>query len=245
MPHRAFTIEEVAEYLHISLADVERLVQRDEIPHRTRGGRTLFQRGEIDAWASQRIIGMPDKRLDAYHARSTAGAREVFQHDALMPELLQPGYIDLALPSKTKASVIRDMVALAAKTGRVFDPREFLTSVQKREELCPTAMPGGLALLHAREHQPFRFEGSFLVIGRTVQAVPFSAPDGRPTQLFFLICCEDERIHLHTLARLCLLVLKTDVVNQLFATEDPAVAFEAVIAAEKAVLPEPGASTSG
>lgn len=244
MPHRAFTTDEVADYLHVSRADVERLVRDGEIPHQVRGGRVTFQRGAIDAWASQRIIGMPGKRLDVYHAKSSAGTREVFPHDALIPELLRPGYIDLALSSRTKASIQRDMVALAARTGRVFDERELLTSVQNREELCPTAMPGGLALLHAREHQAFRFEGSFIVLGRTVQALPFSAPDGRPTQLFFLICCEDERIHLHTLARLCLLVLKTKIVEQLFAVEDPTAAYAAMVAAEQAVLPERGAAAS-
>lgn len=239
MPHRTFTIEELEDYLHLAPGDVERLMRETDLPHTVRGGRAVFQRSEVDAWASKRILGLPGKRLDVYHEKSVRGTREVFPGAAVMPELLRPDYVDLALASKTRAGVIRDMVALAERTGRVFDPKELRQSVEEREALCPTALPGGFALLHARHHAEFRFEGSFLVLGRTVQAVPFGAPDGRATRVFFLICCEDDRIHLHTLARLCVLAMKTDVIAQLFAAEDATAAYDALVAAERNVLPAP------
>ena len=75
------------------------------------------------------------------------------------------------------------------------------------------------------------------MLGRTIQAIPFGAPDGRASQLFFLICCQDDRIHLHTLARLCLLAMKTNVIAQLAVAPDPAGAYEALVAAEQTVLP--------
>ena len=84
----------------------------------------------------------------------------------------------------------------------------------------------------------YRFENSFMVLGRTIQTVPFGAPDGGPTRLFFLICCQDDRIHLHTLARLCLIAMKTDILAQLFAAPDAATAYDALVAAEQAVLPQ-------
>ena len=115
------------------------------MPCTLRGGRMLFQREEIDAWASQRLLRLPGQSLDWYHRKTMQGTRELFPRGALIPVLLQPGYIDLALPAKTRSSVIRDMVGLAERTGRVFDPRELLDSVQSREALCSTALPGGLA----------------------------------------------------------------------------------------------------
>jgi len=239
MPHRTFTSEELTDYLHLAPGDVERLMRESDLPHVLRGGRAVFQRSEIDGWASRRILGLPGKGLDVYHEKSARGTREIFPGGALIPELLRPEYIDLALASRTRASAMRDMVTLAEGTGRVLDARELLKSVGEREALCSTALPGGLALLHARFHTEYRFEGSFVVVGRTVQAVPFGAPDGRPTQLFFLICCQDDRIHLHTLARLCLLALKTDVVTQLFGAADPTAAYAALANAERSVLPEP------
>lgn len=247
MPHRMLTLDEVTDYLHLAPGDVRRLLSETDIPHTVRGGRTLFLRSDVDAWASQRILGLPGKRLDAYHEKSMRGTRDIFPDDALIPQLLAPADIDLALASKTRASVIRDLVALADRTGRVTDPKELVRSVEEREALCPTAMPGGLALLHARHHAPFRYEGSFIVLGRTVQAVPFGAPDGRPTQLFFLICCEDDRIHLHALARLALMAMKTDVVGRLFDAADAEAAYAALLTAERDVLPaaKPGEERQG
>ena len=44
-------------------------------------------------------------------------------------------------------AVVRQLVELAEKTGRLCDPRDLLKSLEAREELCSTALPGGLALL--------------------------------------------------------------------------------------------------
>lgn len=246
MPHRTFTIDELADYLHVERRHIEQLVREGSMPFAKRGNRLVFQRAEIDAWASQRLLGLPDAGLSWYHRKTMAGTRTIFPQGALIPELLTPAHIDLALRAKTKAAAIRDLVTLAAKTGRVLDPRELLESVAAREELCSTALPGGLALLHARTHEAYRYEGSFLVLGRTIQSIPFGAPDGRATQLFFLICCQDERIHLHTLARLCLLAQKTDVLAQLGSVLSAGAAYADLVAAELAVLPaDPTAKRPG
>ncbi len=239
MAHRTLTATELAEYLHITVTEVERLVRESDMPKELRGSRYIFRRSEIDSWASQRIMRMPDERLASYHEESMRGTKEILPHNALIPDLLRPDYIDLELTSKTRASAIRDMVALAARTERVFEPRELLESVEAREALCSTALPGGVALLHARNYDAYRFEGSFIVFGRTIQNVLFGSPDGGPTRLFFLICCQDDRIHLHILARLCMIALKTDVLNKLAEAGDATTAFDALVTAELAVLPIP------
>lgn len=236
MPHRTFNTTELADYLHLTVGDVERLLHESDLPRAERGGKLQFRRAEIDAWASQRILGMPDKRLDAYHQKSMRATREIFPEQALIPELLSREGLNFELPSKTRASVLRDMVALAESTGKVFDPRELLQSIEAREELCSTALPGGLALLHARHYDAYRFESSFIVLARTIQNIPFGAPDGAPTRLFFLICCQDDRIHLHTLARLCLIATKTKILEQLYEVPDAAAAYDALVAAEQSVL---------
>jgi mannitol/fructose-specific phosphotransferase system IIA component (Ntr-type) len=165
------------------------------------------------------------------------GTRQYFPRAALIPVLLAPEYINLELPAKTRASLIHAMVALADSTGRVFDAREVRDSVEAREALCSTALPGGLALLHPRQQQSYRFEGSFIVLGRTIQSIPYGASDGQASRLFFLICCENERIHLHTLARLFLLARKTKIVTELLAAPDAASAHTALVAAEASILP--------
>jgi mannitol/fructose-specific phosphotransferase system IIA component (Ntr-type) len=132
--------------------------------------------------------------------------------------------------------VLRDLVMLAARTGWVCDPVELITSLEAREALCSTAVPGGVAFLHPRTQQPDRFTASFLALGRTVQPIHFSAPDGQPTDLFFLLACQEDRLHLHILARLCLMAQKTDLLAQLRTAPDAPTMHAALLAAEQAVL---------
>lgn len=236
MPFRTLDLDEVAEYLHLSRSDVEEYVKTRTIPYQNRGGRIVFIRGEIDAWASQRILGMGDKRLEVYHQKSTRGSRAILENDALMPELLKPGYISPAMGSRTRRSIIHDMVGLAEKTGRVQDPAGFLSNVEAREDMCSTALPGGMALLHSRQHEEYQFDGSFVLLGRTTQGLPFGAPDGHPTWYFFLLCCQDEHLHLHTLARLCMMAHKTDMIPRLFDAASADEMYEVVVASEEAAL---------
>lgn len=236
MSFRTLDLAAAADYLHLTRSELENLLKTTDIPCERRGERVIFFRTQLDEWASQRLLGLPELRLTAYHQKTTQAARPVLGQDALMPALLLPEFIAPAMASKTKKSVLRDLVGVAEQTGRLLDPVEFLASLEAREELCSTGMPGGLALVHSRNLQPYRFESSFLLLGRTVQEIHFGAPDGRPTRLFFLLCCQDERLHLHALARLCLLVGKTNLVAQLLAAPDAAAMHAALLAAEATVL---------
>ena len=236
MPYRTFGVDEVARYLHLSRADVERLVKDRDIPFERHGDRLVFRKVEIDAWASQRILGLEGRGLAEYHQKSSRGAQQIVPQGAIMPEMVQPEFVEPALAAKTKASVLRQMAALAEKTGRMFDSPALLQGLEAREELCSTGIPGGLALLHARNPESYLFETSFLVLGRTIQEIPFGAPDGQPTDLFFLIGCPDDRMHLHTLARLCLMAQKTDLLADLRQATDADAMYDCIIAAEQAVL---------
>jgi len=236
MPFRLLNLEAVANYLHLTPADIEQRVKDREIPFEKRGGRLVFRKNEIDAWASRRILGFTSQRLAAYHQKSTRHTQTFLPHEAILPEMLAAGAIASAMTSKTKASVLRDLVVLAEKTGRVYDSKSLLASLEAREELCSTAMPGGFALPHPRFHEPYLFETSFVVVGRPVQEIHFGAPDGEPTHLFFLICCQDDRLHLHTLARLCLIAMKTKMLDQLRDAPDADTMSDSLIAAEQEIL---------
>jgi nitrogen PTS system EIIA component len=236
MPYRTFGIDEVARYLHLSRADLDRLVKDQDIPFERHGDRLVFRKVQIDSWASPRILGLEGRHLAEYHQKSSHGTQSLVANAALMPDMVQPEFIEPSLTAKTKASVLRQMVALAEKTGRVCDPRALLQGLEAREELCSTGIPGGLALLHSRNPESYQFEAVFLALGRTIQQIPFGAPDGQPTNLFFLIGCPDDRMHLHTLARLCLMAQKTDLLADLRQAPDAAAMCNGIIAAEQAVL---------
>ncbi len=236
MPHRIFNVEEVGRYLHLGRADVERLIKSQDIPFEKHGDRLVFRKVEVDAWASQRILGLEGRRLAEYHQKTSTATRRFLAREAMMPEMIEPEFIEPAVTAKTKASVLRQMTALAEKTGRLWDAPGLLAGLEAREALCSTGLPGGLALLHSRFPDAYMFESPFIALGRTVQQIPFGAPDGGPTDLFFLLGCPDDRLHLHTLARLCVLAQKTSLLAQLREAPDAAAMHRSILEAEQAVL---------
>lgn len=236
MPFRLLNLEAVAEYLHLTVQDVEQRVKDREIPFEKRGDRIVFRKNEIDAWASQHILGLPGQGLTDFHQKSTSHTRRILAQETILPEMLKAGAIASAMSSKTKASMLRDLVVLAEKTGHLNDPKSLLASLEAREELCSTAVPGGFALPHPRSHEPYLFDTSFIVVGRPIQEIHFGAPDGQPTYLFFLICGQDDRLHLHTLARLCLIAMKTKILEQLRDAPDAQTMRDALVASEQEIL---------
>lgn len=236
MPQRMLTITEAADYLNLSLADLERRVKDGKIPCDSHGTRIMFRRKDIDAWASQRILGLPGQALRAYHAVSSARVHEIPLKGPMMPRLMTVDRIDHELHSRTRASVMRDMVALAESTDLVSDPRELLQTIEERERMCSTALPGGMALLHPRHHTPYMFTESFIALGRTLQTLHFGAPDGQSTDLFFLLCCQDDRIHLHTLARLCMMFQHTGMSVALRSAETAEDMLQVIFLSEEELL---------
>jgi excisionase family DNA binding protein len=236
MPFRTFNTDEVAQHLNLTGADIDRLVKDGDIPFEKRGDRVVFRQADIDAWASQRILKFSGSRLAEYHRKSSQRTRKLLQREALLPELIRPDTIALDMTAKTKASVVRDMAALADRTGLVCDAAELVASLLAREKLCSTAMPGGVAFLHPRQPQPYLLQSSFLVLGRTIQPIHFGSPDGQPTDLFFLLCCQNDLLHLHTLARLCMMVQKTGLLAELRAGTDASTLHERLLRAEQTVV---------
>lgn len=236
MPHTRFNLKEAAAYLHLPEQDLQMLVKRREVPCEHAGGRVVFKRSELDAWASQRLLGFNQRHLEAYHRTSTARMHDLSRTSAIVSELLAPGRIEPALASRTKSAVMRDMVDLADRTNLLNDKPGLLQSVIEREKLCSTALSGGMAVLHAQHHEPYQFEDSFIVLARAIQPVPFGSPDGRTTDIFFLMCCQDDRIHLHVLARLCMLCNETMLLPNLRECADAQSIYDAVNAEEMELI---------
>lgn len=238
MSYQILSLDAVAKYLHLTPADIVQRVKCNEIPHEQRGHRIVFSKDEIDLWASQRLLRLPGRRLTEYHRKSTRETRDLLPRQTLLPEMIQTGFIAPALTAKTKSSILHELVAVAATTGRLSNRQDLMASLEAREALCSTGMPDGFALPHPRVPEPYLFESSFIVLGRTIQEIHFGAPDAKPTDLFFLICCQDDRLHLHTLARICLMAQNTAILEQLRQSADGPAMHALLLAAEEQALAE-------
>jgi len=238
MPYRHLTIQQAAARLHLTVPEVEQLVKYQEIPFIRRGEELepIFTRRELDAWTSQRLLGLSADRLTDVHRIATAKWRTLDNHDCLVPRLFCAEWIEPALQSKTKPSVLRDMVKLAATTNLLYDDAALLRGLEEREALCSTAIDQGVAFLHSRYHDPNICSDSFVVLGRTAQPIFAGAADGKTTDLFFLLCCQDDALHLHVLARLCAMSHSTRLLAELRQAETSAEMLAALVRGEEAVL---------
>ena len=238
MSYRPLTLQQAAARLHLTVPEVAQLVKYQEIPFTRRGEaqEPIFTRRELDAWASQRLLGMSADRLTDIHRIATAQWRTPDNHDFLVPRLLCAEWIDPALQSRTKPSVLRDMVKLAATTNLLYDDVALLRGLEERETLCSTAIDQGVAFLHSRYHDPNICGDSFVVLGRTAQPIFAGAADGKSTDLFFLLCCQDDVLHLHALARLCAMAHGTQLLSELRQAATGAEMLAALVRGEEAVL---------
>lgn len=236
MPYREFNLEEAAAYLHIMPADLKDLAKQGLVPCRQVGTRFIFRKAEIERWMSQRVLGLKKKHLTDYHKKTSIRAHDLSKTHAFLSELIKPSHIEPRLASRTKHALIRDMVELADRTGLLNDAAGLRQSIEMREKMASTALEGGVAMLHAEFQQPYMFEDSFVVLGRTVQAIPFGAPDGRTTDLFFLICCQDDRIHLPVLARLCMMCHQTSLLLELREAPGASEMYKALVESEQEII---------
>jgi len=220
MPYRSMTIEDVARMLGADVRRVERMAKRGEIPCQKIGGQFRFNRAQITEWLQQSMSAMSHDHLAEVDAGITT-QRQTPQDEAIIAPLLRVEAVSTNLGSRTKNSTLRELVALAEKTGLVLDIQALQEAVIHREELCSTAIERGVAIPHPRRPLPEAIAEPILVVARTSQGIAFGAPDGRLTTLFFLTASQDDRHHLHILARLCRMLRDEDFINNLEAAETP------------------------
>ena len=228
-------LKSAAARLHMDELELKHFAQREEVPAQKRGDDFFFERRLLDEWAQRRMIGLHPKQLTGEHthamterAKSTG---EVRISDLLSIEAIAP-----AISAKNKGGVLRDMTDLAESTGKVYDKDALFKGLTEREEAASTAVGGGAAFLHVKFHDEYLVSESFLALGRTARPVFFGAPDDEGTDIFFLINCTDRALHLHVLARLCLLAHGTTLLADLRAAPDAAAMLDVLKAAETSLL---------
>jgi PTS system nitrogen regulatory IIA component len=238
MPHSTLDIKEVARLLGLDARDAARMAQRGQIPCRKVGGDFLFNRAEIIEWLQQRVGDMAHEHLiDVDQAMGQH--RDTAEHEPVLAELLHRAGVTPALQARTKGSVLRALVDLADATGLLWDAEGLLAAVEEREDLCATALEGGIAIPHPRRPLPYSAAQPLLVVARTTSGIPFGAPDGRLTDLFFFTCSQDDRHHLHVLARLCRIVRDDSVVTRLRAAQTAEEMIDAIRQAESVLIGQP------
>ncbi|HET9869360.1 MAG TPA: PTS sugar transporter subunit IIA [bacterium] len=116
-------------------------------------------------------------------------------------DFLTADAIKLNLESKTKKDVIKEMVDLLVKAGKVKDKKKMLQTLLEREELGSTGIGQGIAIPHGKSDTVSDLAAAF---GVSQEGLSFDSLDGEPVNLFFLLVAPEGAAgaHLKALARI-------------------------------------------
>jgi PTS system nitrogen regulatory IIA component len=225
-------VARLADYLHVTPDQVIHMAVRGRLPGRRVSGEWRFNEAEIHHWLEARIGASDLEELNRVQrvldrASGNAVSRSISQ-------LCAPETIAVPLNARTRGSVIRSMCELAAQSGLMWDAVAMAEAVQAREQMHPTALDCGVALLHPRRPQTSILADSVVALGVCTTPIPFS-DSGHLTDVFFLICSYDDASHLRILAKLSRLIAEGEMLAGLRGCQSSAEAWECLREAEEAL----------
>ena len=208
--NQILTTKELAEYLKLNEKTVIKMAQSGELPGVKLGGQWRFHLVSIDAYLQRKIIRSSDEELN------TIIKKEV--PVILLSRLVDEKNIDLNFEGGSYDEMLRHLAQMAANTQLTPDGKELLRELKMRENMLSTALGSGIAIPHPRNPSEKLFPKPGLIIVYSGRGIDFNAPDGKPVQLFFLICAPDETVHLKMLASIAKLVHKQRILERIAET---------------------------
>jgi excisionase family DNA binding protein len=192
------TAKEAAEYLKLAERTLVRLAHEGKIPGVKIGGQWRFRRALLDEY------------LDTLASESvaTSGASPNQVIDAPMNEIFTVDQIIPDLKAGNRPEVIHAMAEHVTGLGLVEDQSWLEAALAARERLVPTAVPEGVAFLHARRRAADKFPKQF-----------FGSPDMGKTNIFFLLALRNDALHLRWLSRLAWIVRNPTRLGRLLEVE--------------------------
>jgi PTS system nitrogen regulatory IIA component len=234
MENDVMDLEQLAVYLQRDLREVSKLANRGHLPGKKVGGEWRFASSDINYWIETQMPALSAAELEAIERRPGPIQDAA---EPLVSSLLTENTVAVPLHATTKASVLRELVNLAEQSWQIYDPEALLQAIKSREELISTALPGGVAIPHP--HRPLSDkaqEEAVIAFARTSAGIPFSAPDGGLTDLFFLVSCRGADMHLRVLARLSRMMLRPGFLDELRQTETVADTLQLIERAERELM---------
>jgi PTS system nitrogen regulatory IIA component len=227
MGNDTMDLGQLASLLGRDARELGKLANRGQVPGRKIGGEWRFATAEIHHWLEGQMPGLSDAELRALDPATLAAGTPT------VSTLLPLDCIDLALPARTRQSLLRELVKLAERSNQIWDPAAIREAVEAREGMASTARPEGFAIPHPHRRMPNTLGDSVIALARTGSGIPFGADDGSLTELFFLVCCTDDSLHLRIQARLARLLRLPSLLDSLRQAQTPAEAWGVIDSAER------------
>lgn len=151
-------------------------------------------------------------------------------------DLLKPEAITLGLDISSKDDAINALIGLHAAAGNLKDKDAYKAAILAREEQGSTAIGDGIAVPHAKTSA---VKAPALAAITVKNGVDYGAPDGKPSDLLFMIAAtEDGDVHLEILSRLMVMLMDPDFTAKLRAEKSVDEFLQTIDAQEKIKYPD-------
>lgn len=151
-------------------------------------------------------------------------------------DLLKPEAITLGLDISSKDDAINALIGLHAAAGNLKDKDAYKAAILAREEQGSTAIGDGIAVPHAKTSA---VKAPALAAITVKNGVDYGAPDGKPSDLLFMIAAtEDGDVHLEILSRLMVMLMDPDFTANLRAAQSVDEFLQIIDAQEKIKYPD-------
>ncbi|MFA5480188.1 MAG: PTS sugar transporter subunit IIA [Candidatus Muiribacteriota bacterium] len=126
-----------------------------------------------------------------------------------LSDVINEEIVLMDLKGSNKEEIIKELVKLLEKTGKISSPDKFVKAVLDREKLGSTGIGKGIAIPHGKVEGA---TGVLVALGISKKGVDFDALDDKPVHSVFLIAASPENSskYLQTLAKLSRMVRSAD-----------------------------------
>lgn len=151
-------------------------------------------------------------------------------------DLLRKEAISINVSVSSKSQAIDSLIALHKKAGNLSNTGVFKDAVLAREKQGSTAVGDGIAVPHAKSSGVKKAGLSAITVSG---GVDYGAPDGRPSDILFMIAAlPDGDLHLEILSRLMVMLMDPEFCDLLRSAESADEFLEIIDRKEKEKYPE-------
>ncbi|PIC80339.1 PTS fructose transporter subunit IIA [Sporosarcina sp. P18a] len=142
-------------------------------------------------------------------------------------QLLTEDTINLHLQSRSKDTVLSEMIQQLYDAGKLRDKEQFTNDILHRESQSTTGIGEGIAIPHAKSAA---VQTPAIAFGRSLEGVDFDSLDSQPAHLFFMIAASEgaNDDHLDALSRLATFLMDTSFRDKILSAQTAADVLQAV-----------------
>jgi PTS system fructose-specific IIC component len=122
--------------------------------------------------------------------------------------------------NRIRDGLVDELCELFDSTGSISSRSRLYRDLHNREKKACTAVGGGIAMPHVRTLQAKEF---LMCFARSVEGLPFRAPDGEPVHLFFGLISPpyEDRVYLRIYRRLASVLILPEHFREFMEAKDP------------------------